>query len=122
MSNETLPFIDNESEVLFEELDKDCLADVFRIWDCDEKEWHDAYPIVFRFENNDLLLSSVEGSVAITAGIVDTADPESAAREIDGNRCLCWQRDCTWSRFIGRTGVLRLILDNVDDASIHSVP
>lgn len=32
------------------------LADVLRVWDCDEQRWLGATPIVLRFENEDVLL------------------------------------------------------------------
>ena len=50
MSNEVLPFINNEVVELLEEFDDDYLADVFRIWDYDAQDWCGNYPILFRFE------------------------------------------------------------------------
>lgn len=34
----------------------DYLADVLRVWDCDEQRWLGATPIILRFENEDVLL------------------------------------------------------------------
>lgn len=34
----------------------DYLADVLRVWDCDEQRWLGAAPIILRFENEDVLL------------------------------------------------------------------
>lgn len=35
---------------------EDYLADVFRVWNCDEERWMGSTPIVLRFENEDVLV------------------------------------------------------------------
>ena len=58
MSKEVLPFISNEVAESFAAFDDDVLAYVLRLWDCDAQDWSDDHMIVFRFENDDLLVNA----------------------------------------------------------------
>ena len=113
MSNEVLPFINNEVVELLEEFDDDYLADVFRIWDYDAQDWCGNYPILFRFEKNDLILRNNAGEFSARTGSIDTIDSTGAMRETAEKKGVCWRRDSAWSGAIGMTSATHLILEYV---------
>lgn len=107
---------------------EDYLADVLRVWNCDEGRWMGSTPIVLRFENEDVLVRASTpdpddlhfvkiASYAPISGAIctrtsggngnesDEVDEESIrlwhydqASEQD---CLCWRRDKTFSSLVG---------------------
>lgn len=84
----------------------DYLADVFRAWDCDSQCWVGAYPIVFRFENCDVLLSNTAGTIAASTGAIDVSSRIDLSAICLSEKsltveCICWRRDASWSDSIG---------------------
>lgn len=107
MSNEVLPFINNEVASLFAAFDNDILADVLRLWDCDAQDWSDDHMIVFRFENDDLLVWSELGGLKARRGPVDTA----AKPQHEEETCLAWRPDSTFGEYIGRAELSSALLE-----------
>lgn len=85
------------------EFDDDYLADVFRPWDCYSQNWHDVKVILFRFENNDLLVHVDNIGIYYEIGSVDTNDFKAAVNCSDTNEdcCLCWQRTSGYQDLVG---------------------
>ena len=112
MSNEVLPFVSNEVVKLFEGFDGDYLADVLRVWDCDNQEWFDGTTTIFRFESDDLLVWNDIGALRAQRGAVDT----SAFRlgglvGADRDSCIIWRHDAAFSNEIGRTALSAVLLE-----------
>ena len=107
---------------------KDYLADVLRVWNCDEERWVGSTPIVLRFENEDVLVRAgtpdpddlyfIElASHAPISGAVYTRTSGENSNESDEvdeediclwhydqaseQDCLCWRRDKTFSSLVG---------------------
>ena len=108
---------------------EDYLADVLRVWNCNEGRWMGSTPIVLRFENEDVLVRSstpdptdlhfvklaanapISGAMcARTHGGKDNNESDETGVE-DISRwhydqeneqdCLCWRRDKTFSSLVG---------------------
>lgn len=82
----------------------DYLADVFRVWDCDEQEWLGSAPVVLRFEGKDVLVGAdttrdLAHDLAAEAPVSGNAcsKHEDAADE----PCLCWRGDRAFTHLIG---------------------
>lgn len=115
MTEETAITIPDDVRAAFEAFDDDYLAEVLRPWDCDLKVWHDAYTILFRFETDDIVVWSEDGILGCKRGAVDTNDSADLLREckkasIDVDACLCWLRDDSYSRLIGRKNASRELM------------
>ncbi len=81
-----------EQQVDQEEQERvDYLADVLRVWDCDEAQWLGAAPIVLRFENEDVLVGSSSAHPAALP-LVEASSEDA---------CLCWRRDAALSFLVG---------------------
>lgn len=107
MSNEVLTYIPNNVVELFEAFDKDYLADVLRIWDCDAQDWFDPFTTVFRFESDDLLVWNDGGSLRCRQGAVDTNNINCLALDVLSrtemvDNCLCWLPDAFFRSHIGK--------------------
>lgn len=113
MSNEVLPFISNEVVELFEGFDNDCLADVLRVWDCDNQEWYDGATTVFRFESDDLLVWTVMGGLRAKRGAVDTQSfQQGPLIGVAEDRCVAWRPDSSYAYLIGRTALSAVLLES----------
>ena len=113
MSNEVLPFISNEVVELFEGFDGDCLADVLRVWDCDNQDWFDGTTTVFRFESDDLLVWNVMGGLRAKRGAVDTQTFQlSDLIGIAEDRCIAWRPDSSFTDLIGRAALSATLLES----------
>ena len=113
MSNEALPFISNEVVELFEEFNDDCLADVLRVWDCDNQEWYDCITTVFRFESDDLLVWNVMGGLRAKRGAVDTQTFQLGSRiGATEDSCLTWRPDSSFANLIGRAALSATLLES----------
>lgn len=51
--------------------DNDYLAEVFRLWNCDIRDWHDPYAAVFGFESNDVMIWKENGVLRYHLGAID---------------------------------------------------
>lgn len=112
MSNEAQLFISNEVVELFEEIDDDCLADVLRVWDCDNQEWLDGTTTVFRLETDDLLVWNAMGSPRAERGAVDTqAFQHAALNGASEDSCLARRSDPPFSDYIGKTALSATLLE-----------
>ena len=107
MSKEVLPFISNEVAESFAAFDDDVLANVLRLWDCDAQDWSDDHMIVFRFENDDLLVWNELGGLKARRGPVDTA----AKPQIEEGPCLIWRPDSSFGEYIGRAELSSALLE-----------
>lgn len=56
MTEETAMIIPDDVRAVLMEFDADYLADAFRLWDCNLKDWYDPFAVVFRFEKDDVLV------------------------------------------------------------------
>lgn len=113
MSNEVLPFINCEVIELFEGFDNDCLADVLRVWDCDNQDWFDGTTTVFRFESDDLLVWNVMGGLKAERGAVDTQSfCHAPLFGIADDRCVSWRPDPSFADLIGRTALSTVLLES----------
>lgn len=113
MCNEVLPFIGNEVAALFEEFDGDCLADVFRVWDCDAQDWHDGTTTVFRFESDDLLVWNVMGGLRVRRGAVNTqAFQLGSLVGVSEDSCVTWRSDRSFANLIGRAALSATLLQS----------
>ncbi|WP_251213061.1 hypothetical protein [Adlercreutzia murintestinalis] len=113
MSNEVLPFISNEVVELFEEFDDDYLADVFRVWDCDAQNWQNGTTVVFRFENDDLLVWNVMGGLKAKRGAVDTQKFQLGALiGASEESCIAWRSDSSFADLIGRAALSATLLES----------
>lgn len=83
---------------------KDYLADVFRVWDCNEQHWIDSSPVLLRFEEEDVLAWKEDGRVVMRTGPVSTrSDPSGAFPAHPQGRwdCTCWLHDDEYDGLIG---------------------
>lgn len=113
MCNEVLPCIGNEVVELFEEFDGDCLADVLRVWDCDNQEWLDGTTTVFRFESDDLLVWNVIGGLRAKRGAVDTQSFQLGSLiGVAENSCVAWRPDSLFAELIGRAALSATLLES----------
>ena len=113
MSNEALPFISNEVVELFEEFDGDCLADVLRVWDCDNQGWLDGTTTVFRFESDDLLVWNVMGGLRAERGAVDTQTFQLGSLiGVVEESCVAWRPDSSFGGLIGRAALSATLLES----------
>lgn len=108
---------------------EDYLADVLRVWNCDEGRWMGSTPIVLRFENEDVLVRSstqdpddlhfvkiashapISGTMCARMISDEDDDDRSEEDEEDIDRwhydrkderdCLCWRRDKVFSSLVG---------------------
>lgn len=115
MTEETAMTIPDDVRAAFMAFDDDYLADVFRLWDCDLKRWHEPIAMIFRFENDDLLIWCETNTMRCEKGAVDSTTtrgsiPENVEASIDVNACLCWLPDGTYSDFIGLNGIAHALL------------
>ena len=115
MTEELAIAIPDDVRAAFMAHDDDYLADVLRLWDCDLKCWHDPCMIVFRFENNDIIVWRAGETIKCQIGAVDTTTArscfsESADAGVDRDACICWISDANYSRFIGVPGNARGLL------------
>ncbi len=86
--------------------DDDLLADVLRLWDCNQQEWVSCLPTVFRFERDDLLVWHEKGTLRCRTGAIDTHDAHDLplpmdADTLDADLCLTWRSDRTFADLIG---------------------
>lgn len=109
MSNEVLPFVSNEVVEAFQGFDDDYLADVLRVWDCYEQDWHDGFTTVFRFENDDLLVWKEMGGLKTKRGAVVTQNPI----ELEPDACLSWMSDPGYSDLFGEKGLSTTLLESI---------
>jgi hypothetical protein len=113
MSNEVLPFISNEVVELFEGFDNDYLADVLRVWDCDNQEWFDGAATVFRFESDDLLVWNIMGGLRVKRGAVDTQSfQQKSLIGVAEDRCVAWRPDSSFGDLIGRAALSATLLES----------
>lgn len=115
MTEETAITIPDDVRAAFMAFEDDYLADVLRLWDCDLKRWHDPCMVVFRFENDDLLIWREMNTIRCKKGAVDATTtrssiPEHVEASIDVDACLCWLPDGTYNDFIGLTGTTHDLL------------
>lgn len=115
MSNEVLPFISNEVVDLFAQFDGNILADVLRLWDCDAQDWKDDTTMVFRFEDEDLLVWKESTMLCARIGAVETAFMDDSISKTLGEilpneECLSWRIDRGYDVLIGRRGVASQLL------------
>ena len=122
MCNEKPIYISDKTRAVLRELSDDYLADVLRVWDCNEQKWADGPVWVLRFESDDLLVWKDGDALHCKRGSVDTDGTEIMQREealgmhenIGTDACFCWRPDTTQSRFIGEKGpdlkILKLLL------------
>lgn len=115
MSNEALPSIGSDIAVLIKGLDDEFLADVPRLWDCDAQDWFGESVIVFRFENEDLLVWRDDGKLHAHKGAVDTAsfDPSilPMLHLVDSREtCLVWRPDPSCADCLGERALSRILL------------
>lgn len=118
MSNEVTSGINSEVIALFKEFDDEYLADVLRIWDCDAGEWCDIFTIVYRFENNDLLVWKDSDKLCARIGAVETDSminliPQTSEGIRPAEVCLSWRFDRGYDELIGRIGVASEILARI---------
>lgn len=87
------------------QLKQDCLADVFRLWDCFEQGWITEHVFLFRFESDNLLIWEEEETFQALKGPVSTTEvfvPRGLQIEsFDSQSCLCWRFDDSWNEKIG---------------------
>lgn len=113
MSNEALPFISNEVKELFEGFDGDYLADVLRVWDCDNQDWFDSTTTVFRFESDDLLVWNVMGGLRAERGAVDTQSFQLGSLiGVTEDFCVAWRSDPSFADLIGRAALSTTLLES----------
>jgi len=115
MSNEVTSGINSEVIEMFKEFDDEYLADVLRIWDCNAGDWCDIFAIVYRFENNDLLVWKESDTLWVRMGAVETSLKNGlipwASEEIPPNdECLSWIFDPGYEELIGKKGVTSELL------------
>lgn len=114
MTEETAITIPDDVRAAFMAFDGDYLADVFRLWDCDLKRWHDTCMVVFRFESDDVLFWSEKGSLKSRQGAIDTevVDSEQCQLALDPNNsnCLSWITDHRFSYLLGRKSTAKMLL------------
>lgn len=115
MSNEALSYISNEVAALFEEFEDDYLVDVFRVWDCDAQNWYGVCPIVFRFEQDDILVWRESSAFVAQIGPVDTSSAEESLSpllelSILGEKCLSWKLDNEFAGLAGSKGIIPELL------------
>ena len=119
MCNEKPSYIPDETRAALCELRDDYLADVLRVWDCNEQKWADDPVWVLRFESDDLLVWKDGDALHCKRGSVDTDDTKMLWQEralgmhqdIDVDACFCWRPDVAQSCFIGEKGANLKILD-----------
>lgn len=116
MSKEVLPFISNEVADLFAEFDGDSLADVLRLWDCDTQDWIDGTTMIFRFENDDLLVWNEMGALRASKGAFDTASSSPSAIPSlqlaeDKGTCLVWRPDLSFASYLGESNLSQSLLN-----------
>lgn len=92
---------------MFAEFDEDILADVLRLWDCDAQDWSYDRKIVFRFENDNLLVWNELGELKARRGPVDTA----AKPQHEEEACLSWRPDTSFGAYIGRAELSSALLE-----------
>ena len=114
MTEGTTITIPDDVRDAFMAFEDDYLADVLRLWDCDLKCWHDPCMIVFRFENDDVLLWSEKGFLKSKRGAIDTevVDSEQCQLTLDpnNNNCLAWITDHRFSHLLGRKSKAKKLL------------
>ena len=121
MSNEVQPDISNVVVALLEELDNDFLADVLRLWDCETQDWYGRYPMVLRFESNDVLLWQDRAEINARTGAVDTSAldvllPNALDPALTRNRCLSWRFASDYANLIGEKGLSTKLLARIRSA------
>lgn len=85
--------------------DDDCLADVFRPWDCYKQEWYDESTAIYRFDTNDCLVFEDGEDIGFKVSPIDTSYFEESFLKLIGagkdEACLCWRRDENYRSLIG---------------------
>ena len=112
MTGDTARTIPDDVCAAFMAFDDDYLADVFRLWDCDLKCWHEPIAMIFRFERDDILVWNEDGALRCRRGAVhlDEAEnvlPSSFKTGAAEGSCLCWASDDLRRRFVGMTNICR---------------
>lgn len=122
MTGDTARTIPDDVCAAFMAFDDDYLADVFRLWDCDLKCWHDPCMIVFRFEREDIMVWNENGTIMHRLGPVDTNSIGSALLDMVKtgfvrDTCICWLRDAQCAVNVGATGAAAFCLTMITHSS-----
>lgn len=113
MIEKTAITIPDDVRATFIAFDDDYLADVLRVWNCDNQDWHDGITTIFRFETDDLLVWSVQGGLRATRGAVDTQSFELGPLVgASGDSCIAWRSDSSFSSLIGRAALSATLLES----------
>lgn len=123
MCNEIASDISSEVIGLFKKFDDEYLADVLRIWDYDAGDWCNIFAVVYRFENNDLLVWKDPDMFRARIGAVDTTlmgrlNQQAFERMLSSEECLSWRLDNSYEEQIGRKGVVSELLTRL--TQIHA--
>lgn len=115
MTEVTAITIPDDVRAAFMAFDDDYLADVLRLWDCDIRDWHDPFALIFRFESDDVMVWCENKVMKHSIGAADDGNvrdhlPEALKVSIEPNACLCWLRDKNYDEIIGSSMVSRELL------------